>query len=148
MNPIVEIHTDGSFIPSTRSGGWAAIIESDDTPTVTISGKIEDTTNNRMEILAVLEALKTLVWPSTVTVYSDSQYVVNSINTWMYNWKKNGWKTGGKFGPVTSVKNVDLFKQILELVGKHKVKMVWVKGHANNEKNNLMDVLSRKEAMK
>ena len=104
-----------------------------------ISGSNKDTTNNIMEITAVLEALKLLKEECEVKVYSDSAYVVNAFNQgWIYNWKKNNWKTASK----DPVKNKELWEELYNLVQKHKVEFIKVKGHSDNEYNNRCDFLA------
>ena len=104
-----------------------------------ISGAMKDTTNNIMEITAVLEALKLLKEECEVEVYSDSAYVVNAFNQgWIYNWQKNNWKTAGK----DPVKNRELWEELYELTIKHNVKFIKVKGHSDNEFNNRCDFLA------
>lgn len=120
-------------------GGWGAILMYGETKKE-ISGANKETTNNIMEITAVLEALKLLKEECKVEVYSDSAYVVNAFNQgWIYNWQKNNWKTASK----DPVKNRELWEQLYSLTTKHKVKFVKVKGHSDNEFNNRCDELAR-----
>jgi ribonuclease HI len=148
MKQQVTIYTDGSYIPMTQVGGWAAIIETGDT-TTTISGRVPGpTTNNRMELTAILEALKTLQYSSTVTIYSDSQYSINALSTWVHGWQKNNWMTRAtKYSKSEKVKNVELLKEILHYMKLHKVKFIWVKGHNGHKENELVDKLCREEAI-
>ncbi len=119
-------------------GGWGAILMYGETKKE-ISGANKETTNNIMEITAVLEALKLLKEECNVEVYSDSAYVVNAFNQgWIYNWQKNNWKTASK----DPVKNRELWEQLYSLTTKHKVKFVKVKGHSDNEFNNRCDFLA------
>ncbi len=119
-------------------GGWGAILMYGETKKE-ISGANKETTNNIMEITAVLEALKLLKEECKVEVYSDSAYVVNAFNQgWIYNWQKNNWKTASK----DPVKNRELWEQLYSLTTKHKVKFVKVKGHSDNEFNNRCDFLA------
>lgn len=107
-----------------------------------ISGGSKETTNNIMEVTAVIEALKLLKRECEVEVYSDSAYVVNCFNNgWIYNWIKNNWVTSGK----EPVKNKELWQELYDLTKKHKVKFIKVKGHSDNEYNNKCDALARKE---
>ena len=120
-------------------GGWGAILMYEQSKKE-ISGAKKDTTNNIMEITAVLEALKLLKEECNVEIYSDSAYVVNAFNQgWIYNWLKNGWKTSGK----DPVKNKELWQELYSLTQKHKVKFTKVKGHADNEFNNRCDEMAR-----
>lgn len=123
---------------STDHGGWAAIIM-DGTDSIELSGGTSETTNNIMELTAVIEALKYLTEASEVEVYSDSAYVVNAFNQkWLENWKRNGWRTSDR----KPVKNKELWLNLDNLVQIHKVKFVKVKGHSDNEFNNKCDELA------
>ena len=125
-------------------GGWGAILMFNDIKRE-ISGGKKDTTNNVMEVTAVIEALKLLKRECEVEVYSDSAYVVNCFNNgWIYNWIKNNWRTSGK----EPVKNKELWQELYALTKKHKVKFVKVKGHSDNEFNNRCDELARGEISK
>ncbi len=122
-------------------GGWGAILMFNDAKKE-ISGGNSNTTNNIMEITAVIESLKQLKRPCEVDLYSDSAYVVNAFNNgWIYNWMKNNWKTSGK-GPV---KNKELWQELYDLCKIHKVNFIKVKGHSDNEFNNRCDELARSE---
>lgn len=137
----VIIYTDGACSGNPGPGGWGAILMFNDVKKE-ISGSNRETTNNIMEITAVLEALKHLKRPCEVEVYSDSAYVVNAFNNgWIYNWIKNNWKTSGK----DSVKNKELWQELYDLTKMHKVKFIKVKGHSDNEFNNKCDELARGE---
>lgn len=134
----VTIYTDGACSGNPGPGGWGAILMYNETKKE-ISGANKDTTNNIMEITAVLEALKLLKEECEVKVYSDSAYVVNTFNQgWIYNWKKNNWKTASK----DPVKNKELWEELYSLVQKHKVEFIKVKGHSDNEYNNRCDFLA------
>lgn len=134
----VTIYTDGACSGNPGPGGWGAILMYNET-SKEISGSNKDTTNNIMEITAVLEALKLLKEECEVKVYSDSAYVVNAFNQgWIYNWKKNNWKTASK----DPVKNKELWEELYNLVQKHKVEFIKVKGHSDNEYNNRCDFLA------
>lgn len=134
----VTIYTDGACSGNPGPGGWGAILMYEDIKKE-ISGAKEDTTNNIMEITAVLEALKLLKQECNVKVYSDSAYVVNAFNQgWIDNWKKNNWRTSGK----DPVKNRELWEELYELTQKHKVEFIKVKGHSDNEFNNRCDYLA------
>lgn len=134
----ITIYTDGACSGNPGPGGWGAILMYNGVQKE-ISGAQKNTTNNIMEITAVLESLKLLKEECNVKVYSDSAYVVNAFNQgWIYNWKKNNWKTAGK----SPVKNQELWKELYELTQKHKVEFIKVKGHSDNEFNNRCDFLA------
>jgi ribonuclease HI len=134
----VTIYTDGACSGNPGPGGWGAVLMYGQAKKE-ISGAKKETTNNEMEITAVLEALKILKEPCEVDVYSDSAYVVNTFEKgWIDNWVKSGWKTASK----DPVKNVELWKELLELMKKHNVTFHKVKGHSDNEYNNRCDYLA------
>lgn len=135
----VIIYTDGACSGNPGPGGWGAILMYHENKKE-ISGGQKDTTNNIMELTAVIEGLKALKFPCEVELYSDSAYVVNAFDKgWIYNWVKNNWKTAGK----ESVKNQELWQELYELTKTHKVKFHKVKGHSDNEYNNRCDELAR-----
>ena len=135
----VTIYTDGACSGNPGPGGWGAILMFQDVKKE-ISGGQKDTTNNVMELSAVIEALKLLKHPCEVNLYSDSAYVVNAfLQKWIINWQKNNWKTSDK----KDVKNKELWQELLALTNIHKVKFIKVKGHADNEFNNRCDELAR-----
>ena len=139
----VKIYTDGACSGNPGPGGWGAILMYRDVEKE-ISGGSKDTTNNIMELTAVIEALKLLKFPCEVQVYSDSSYVVNTfLQGWIYNWIKKNWKTSGN----DEVKNKELWKELYSLTKIHTVKFIKVKGHSDNEFNNRCDELAR-EAIK
>lgn len=139
MSEKVIIYTDGACSGNPGPGGWGAILMYKGAKKE-ISGGMKETTNNIMEITAVIEALKCLKVESEVQVYSDSAYTVNAFNQgWIYNWIKNGWKTSGK----DPVKNKELWQELYALTKKHKVEFIKVKGHADNEFNNRCDEMAR-----
>ena len=120
-------------------GGWGTILMWKDNKKE-LSGGVKETTNNIMEITAVIEGLKTLKFECEVEIYSDSAYVVNAFNKhWIENWKKNNWKTASK----EPVKNKELWEELYALTEKHKVTFIKVKGHSDNEYNNRCDELAR-----
>ena len=133
-----KIYTDGACSGNPGPGGWGAVIFDNDNNQKNISGKEKNTTNNRMEILAAIMALKTIKSNSQITIYTDSTYVKNGITEWVFNWKKNNWKTASK----KPVKNKDLWIKLDKLCEKNKVSWKWVKGHATNKYNNLADQLA------
>ena len=135
----VVIYTDGACSGNPGPGGWAAVLMYKDNKKE-ISGGQKDTTNNVMELTAVIEGLKLLKYPCEVDLYSDSAYVVNSfLEVWIYNWVKNNWKTASK----EPVKNKELWEELYNLTKKHKVNFIKVKGHSDNEYNNRCDELAR-----
>lgn len=144
MEEKVIIYTDGACSGNPGPGGWGAILMYKDAKKE-ISGGMKNTTNNIMEITAVVEALKCLKVESDVQVYSDSAYTVNAFKQgWIYNWMKNGWKTANK----EPVKNKELWQELYALTKKHKVEFIKVKGHADNEFNNRCDEMARSEILK
>ena len=139
MNEKVIIYTDGACSGNPGPGGWGAILMYKGAKKE-ISGGSKETTNNIMEVTAVIEALKCLKVESDVQVYSDSAYTVNAFNQgWIYNWFKNGWRTANK----EPVKNKELWEELYALTKKHKVEFIKVKGHADNEFNNRCDEMAR-----
>ena len=138
---MIKIYTDGSCIGNPGKGGWAAIIFKDEKK-IEIKGSKKNTTNNQMELLAPIEALKKVSSGNKVQIFTDSKYVKMGITEWIKNWKKNGWKTSAK----KNVKNVGLWMQLDELTNKFEIKWIWVKGHSNNKFNNEADILARKAA--
>ena len=135
----VTIYTDGACSGNPGPGGWGSILMYKDNKKE-ISGGKKDTTNNVMELTAVIEGLKLLKFPCKVKLYSDSAYVVNAFNQkWIYGWLKNGWKNASK----EPVKNKELWQELYELTKIHEVEFIKVKGHADNEYNNRCDELAR-----
>lgn len=135
----VVIYTDGACSGNPGPGGWGTILMYKDIKKE-ISGRNDNTTNNIMEMTAVIEGLKMLKHECEVDIYSDSAYVVNAFNQgWIYNWQKNNWKTAGK----DPVKNKELWEELYTLIKKHKVTFIKVKGHADNPYNNRCDELAR-----
>ena len=139
----VTIYTDGACSGNPGPGGWAAVLIYNENRKE-ISGGKKVTTNNIMELTAVIEALKLLKYPCEVDLYSDSAYVVNGFNQgWIYNWRKNNWRTSSK----EPVKNKEIWEELYNLSKIHKVNFIKVKGHSTNELNNRCDELAR-EAIK
>ena len=138
----VEIYTDGACSGNPGAGGWGVILRCGAVEKE-LSGGEAATTNNRMELTAVIEALKALKKSCNVTIYTDSRYVMDGVNEWMPNWKRNGWCTTNKKTPV---KNIDLWQQLESLLENHKIKWVWVKGHNGHIENERVDKLARDEA--
>lgn len=133
----VQIFTDGACRGNPGPGGWGALLRFGGEEKTLFGGE-EDTTNNRMELTAVIEALGALKRPCDVTLTSDSTYVLKGIQEWMPNWKKRGWKTASK----KPVKNVDLWKKLDVLIVEHKIDWQWVKGHSGHPENELADQLA------
>lgn len=135
----VIIYTDGACSGNPGPGGWGSILMYKDNKKE-ISGGKKDTTNNVMELTAVIEALRLLKFKCKVSVYSDSAYVVNAFNQkWIYGWMKNGWKNASK----EPVKNKELWQELYDLTKVHEVNFVKVKGHSDNEYNNRCDEMAR-----
>ena len=139
----ITVYTDGACSGNPGPGGWGAVLFYEGHKKE-LSGGEKETTNNRMELTGVIAALEALKEPCDVTLYTDSQYIVNAVNEgWLYGWAKKGWKRKGG-----EVKNPDLWQKILSLLQMHKVTFVWVKGHAENEYNNRCDELAVLESRK
>ena len=135
----VDIYTDGSCSKNPGPGGWCAILVSGEHEAI-VSGYMPETTNNRMELFAVIAGLQRLKKPCNVEIFSDSTYVVNAFNEgWIHNWQKKSWK---------NVKNDDLWRQLLQVMQPHNVSFNWVKGHADNEYNNRCDKIAVAETQK
>ena len=135
-----KIYTDGACTGNPGPGGWGAVIFDQDDKQRNISGSENNTTNNRMELLAAIMSLKKIKSNSEVIIFTDSTYVKNGITEWMKNWKKNGWKNSNK----KPVKNKDLWVKLDKLCEANNVSWKWVKGHSTNEFNNLADELATK----
>ena len=140
----IEIFTDGACSGNPGIGGWGVLLRYKDIEKELSGGELE-TTNNRMELTAVIEALKALKTVCNITLYTDSKYVMCGITEWLENWKKNGWRTSNKKG---DVKNVDLWQQLDELIKRHEIRWVWVKGHNGHIENERVDTLARNEVTK
>ena len=135
----VEIFTDGACRGNPGPGGWGALLRYGDNER-TLCGGEHETTNNRMELMAVIKGLSALQRPCEVKVTSDSTYVLKGIQEWMPNWKKRGWKTASK----KPVKNVDLWQQLDQLVEMHSIDWQWVKGHSGHMENEIADQLANR----
>lgn len=134
---ILNIWTDGACKGNPGAGGWGALLKYGDKEKKIFGGEA-DTTNNRMELTAVIKALLELKKTSDVVIHIDSQYVKNGMTQWIHNWKKNNWRTANR----KPVKNVDLWQQLDQLVQNHNVSWVWVKGHAGDPGNEMADALA------
>ena len=137
------IYTDGACSGNPGPGGWGAVIFDENKKQINISGKETMTTNNRMELLAPIMAIKRIKEKSEITVYTDSTYLKNGITDWIKKWEKNGWKSSSN----QPIKNKDLWLELNNLSSEHKISWNWVEGHSNNEFNNLADKLAT-EAIK
>ena len=140
----IEIYTDGACSGNPGPGGWGAVLVYNGKEKE-LSGSEKNTTNNRMELTAVIMALNALNQPCEVKLTTDSKYVCDAINkSWVYSWKKNGWKKSDKKPAL----NVDLWKELLSLLEKHEVEFIWVKGHNGHKYNEICDALAVKEYQK
>ena len=139
MEKTVYLFTDGACKGNPGAGGWGVLLRYGGHEKELFGGEAQ-TTNNRMELTAVLSGLKTLNRPCDVVICTDSQYVKNGMESWIHNWKKNGWKTAGR----QPVKNADLWQQLDEQVARHRVRWQWVKGHAGHAENARADALANR----
>ena len=137
-NGIVVVHTDGACSGNPGPGGWGVILDYEG-KRKELHGGERDTTNNRMELRAAIEALKALKRPCTVEMHVDSNYVKDGITKWIHGWKKNGWKTADK----KPVKNSELWRELDDAISRHTITWHWVKGHDGNPDNERADVLAR-----
>tara|TARA_Y100000996_G_scaffold241196_1_gene189717 strand:+ start:380 stop:808 length:429 start_codon:yes stop_codon:yes gene_type:complete len=137
---MITIYTDGACSGNPGIGGWGVVILEKNKDEIFLNGGHDNTTNNRMELTAAIEALKYFQNKKDITLITDSKYVKDGIQSWIQNWKKNGWKTAAK----KPVKNKELWMELDNLIAMHKIKWEWVKGHAGNEQNEKADYLARK----
>jgi len=141
--PDLIAYTDGACSGNPGPGGWGVLLRAMDGDTIIkereLCGGEADTTNNRMELLAAINALETLGRGSEITIVTDSAYVKNGITTWVHGWKRNGWKTSAR----KPVKNVELWQRLEAAQERHRVKWEWVKGHAGHPENEKADELAR-----
>jgi ribonuclease HI len=135
----VVIYTDGACSGNPGPGGWGAILRSGGTEKELFGGE-PATTNNRMELMAAIQALEALTRPTTVTLYTDSKYVHDGITKWINGWQRNGWQTSAK----QPVKNADLWRRLTEAKNGHTITWKWVKGHAGDPGNERADELARR----
>lgn len=138
----VEIFTDGACKGNPGKGGWGAILRMGEHEKE-MSGSEKETTNNRMELMAAIQALKALNQPCRVSLHTDSKYVLDGITRWVFGWQKNGWKTADK----KPVKNDDLWMALVEAVRPHKVEWIWVRGHDGHPENERADKLASDAAL-
>ena len=139
MKARVTIYTDGACKGNPGPGGWGALLQYRSRERELFGGETA-TTNNRMELTAVIRALETLKRPSAVTLYTDSQYVKNGIETWIHAWKRNGWRTSDR----KQVKNADLWLELERAAREHDIEWHWVRGHADTEGNHRADELANR----
>lgn len=140
----IEIYTDGACSGNPGPGGWGAVLVYNGKEKE-LSGSEKNTTNNRMELTAVIMALNALNQPCEVKLTTDSKYVCDAINKgWVYSWRKNGWRKSDKKPAL----NVDLWEELLSLLEKHEVEFIWVKGHNGHKYNEICDALAVKEYQK
>ena len=136
-------HTDGACSGNPGPGGWGVLLEARQDGVVVkeraLSGGEAETTNNRMELMAAIQALEVLERPAAITIVTDSAYVKNGVTGWIHGWKKNGWKTAAK----KPVKNAELWQRLDEARARHDVTWKWIKGHAGHEENERADELAR-----
>jgi len=136
---LVSIYADGGCRGNPGPGGWGVLMRMGDTEKELCGGE-PATTNNRMELTAVIRALEALKRPAKIQVHTDSQYVQKAISTWIHNWKRNGWRTSDK----QPVKNAELWQQLDALAQQHEIKWLWVKGHAGHPGNERADRLANR----
>jgi len=139
MKREIAIYADGACKGNPGIGGWGVLLECDGRTRELFGGEM-NTTNNRMELTAVIRALEALTQSGRVRLYTDSQYVQQGITVWIHDWKKRGWKTADK----KVVKNEDLWRQLDELAGKHQIEWIWVRGHAGHDGNEHADMLANR----
>jgi ribonuclease HI len=136
---IIDVFTDGACKGNPGPGGWGALLRWNGHEKELYGGE-RDTTNNRMELMAVIEALTALKRRSHVRLHTDSQYVANGISTWIRDWKRRDWRTADK----KPVKNVDLWKRLDELAAQHEIQWIWVRGHSGHDGNERADELANR----
>ena len=137
---MIQIFTDGACSGNPGIGGWGVVIIIDKDEPILLNGGEKSTTNNRMELLAAINAVLYFKEENYLEIFTDSKYLKDGIESWIYKWKSNGWKTANK----KPVKNKDLWIILDKEIAKHKIKWNWVKGHANNKFNEKADFLARK----
>ena len=137
---MITIYTDGACSGNPGVGGWGVVIIEDNKNEFFLNGGDKNTTNNKMELTAAIQALKAIEKKSAITLITDSKYVKDGIQSWIQNWKKNGWKTAAK----KPVKNKELWIELDELIVRHNITWKWVKGHAGNTHNEKADYLARR----
>jgi ribonuclease HI len=138
--PTMDIYTDGACSGNPGPGGWGAVLRYGSHERELHGGEPLETTNNRMELMAAIQALESLTRPVAVRLHTDSTYVRNGITKWMANWKRNGWRTADK----QPVKNADLWQRLEAAVNRHEVAWLWVKGHNGDPDNERADALANR----
>ena len=136
---MINIYTDGACSGNPGIGGWGVVIIINDSEPIFLKGGEKNTTNNRMELTAAIEALKYFKNPQKILIVTDSKYVKDGMESWIKNWKKNGWKTASK----NPVKNKELWLELDSLIAKHNINWKWTKGHAGENFNEKADFLAR-----
>lgn len=139
LEQVIEIYTDGACKGNPGVGGWGALLKSGPHTRELFGGEAL-TTNNRMELTAVIRALEALKKPSHVRLHTDSKYVQQGISSWIHQWKKRGWRTADK----KPVKNEDLWRELDEIAAKHEIEWLWVRGHAGHDGNERADELANR----
>jgi ribonuclease HI len=137
---VVDIYTDGACSGNPGPGGWGAVLSYDGHEKELYGGEPQPTTNNRMELMAAIQALESLTRPAAVRLHTDSSYLRNGISSWLPGWKRNGWKTAAK----KPVKNADLWQRLEAAARPHQVQWLWVKGHAGDPGNERADALANR----
>jgi ribonuclease HI len=137
---LVEIYTDGACSGNPGPGGWGALLRYGDHVTELSGGEATPTTNNRMELMAAIQALESLTRPSRIRLHTDSAYLRNGIMTWLAGWKRNNWRTASK----QPVKNEDLWRRLDTASARHEIQWLWVKGHAGDPGNERADALANR----
>ncbi|MCH2143308.1 MAG: ribonuclease HI [Phycisphaerales bacterium] len=143
-NPLFqfELHSDGACLGNPGPGGWACIVRNQDGGEQVLVGGATSTTNNRMELTAVLEGLRSLPEGAHAQLHADSQYVLNGLTEWLDNWKQRGWRTSGR----KPVKNIDLWKALDQERARLHIECTWVEGHAGHPENERCDMLAKQQA--
>ena len=136
----ITVYTDGACSGNPGKGGWGAVIVYPNKKSIHLNGGANLTTNNKMELIAAIKVLEYFDKACEVKIFTDSKYLMNGIENWIINWKKNGWKTASK----KPVKNREIWEKLDALIQKHQIKWEWVKGHAGNKFNEMADQLARK----
>ena len=136
----ISIYTDGACSGNPGIGGWGAVIIIKNENPIYLNGGSDYTTNNKMELTAAIKSLQYFTESKNIIIFTDSKYVMNGIESWIDNWKKNGWKTANK----KKVKNQELWEKLDSEISKHTIKWKWIKGHTGNEFNEKADCLARK----
>ena len=136
----IIVYTDGACSGNPGIGGWGAVILIPNKEPIHLNGGSNQTTNNQMELTAAIKVLQYFKEPLDIKLYTDSKYVMNGIESWIVNWKKNGWKTSAK----KPVKNKEMWEELDIQILKHSIQWQWVKGHAGNKHNEMADFLARR----